>query len=397
MNKQEIIQADQDYFMNVFGPRFPIVLEKGEGVYLYDKEGNKYLDFTAGIAVNALGYNYPEFSEALKEQVSKLIHASNLYYYEIQAKLSKLLISNSYADKIFYSNSGAEANEGAIKLAKKYFKEKGEERYEIITAKNSFHGRTLKTLAATGQEKYHKPYTPIPQGFKYVPYNDLAAIKEAIDDKTAAIMLELIQGEGGVNPATQEYIEGVRELCDQEGILLIFDEIQTGIGRTGSLFAYEEYGIEPDILTLAKALGNGVPIGAFLAKDGVAQAFKPGDHGSTFGGNPLACQAAYTTLSIILNQGVLDNAKEVGSYFYNRLLELKEKYDFIKELRGMGLILGLELDMEAKEIVKKMLDNGILVLTAGKKVLRFLPPLVINIEDVDQVIGVLEEVFSQIN
>jgi len=397
MNKQEIIQADQDYFMNVFGPRFPIVLEKGEGVYLYDKEGNKYLDFTAGIAVNALGYNYPEFSEALKEQVSKLIHASNLYYYEIQAKLSKLLISNSYADKIFYSNSGAEANEGAIKLAKKYFKEKGEERYEIITAKNSFHGRTLKTLAATGQEKYHKPYTPIPQGFKYVPYNDLAAIKEAIDDKTAAIMLELIQGEGGVNPATQEYIEGVRELCDQEGILLIFDEIQTGIGRTGSLFAYEEYGIEPDILTLAKALGNGVPIGAFLAKDGVAQAFKPGDHGSTFGGNPLACQAAYTTLSIILNQGVLDNAKDVGSYFYNRLLELKEKYDFIKELRGMGLILGLELDMEAKEIVKKMLDNGILVLTAGKKVLRFLPPLVINIEDVDQVIGVLEEVFSQIN
>ena len=397
MNKQEIIQADQDYFMNVFGPRFPIVLEKGEGVYLYDKEGNKYLDFTAGIAVNALGYNYPEFSEALKEQVSKLIHASNLYYYEIQAKLSKLLISNSYADKIFYSNSGAEANEGAIKLAKKYFKEKGEERYEIITAKNSFHGRTLKTLAATGQEKYHKPYTPIPQGFKYVPYNDLAAIKEAIDDKTAAIMLELIQGEGGVNPATQEYIEGVRELCDQEGILLIFDEIQTGIGRTGSLFAYEEYGIEPDILTLAKALGNGVPIGAFLAKDGVAQAFKPGDHGSTFGGNPLACQAAYTTLSIILNQGVVDNAKEVGSYFYNRLLELKEKYDFIKELRGMGLILGLELDMEAKEIVKKMLDNGILVLTAGKKVLRFLPPLVINIEDVDQVIGVLEEVFSQIN
>jgi len=397
MDKQEIIQADQDYFMNVFGPRFPMVLEKGEGVYLYDNEGKKYLDFTAGIAVNALGYNYPEFSEALKEQVSKLIHASNLYYYEIQAKLSKLLIDNCYADKVFYSNSGAEANEGAIKLAKKYFKEKDEERYEIITAKNSFHGRTLKTLAATGQEKYHKPYTPIPQGFKYVPYNDLAAIKEAVDDKTAAIMLELIQGEGGVNPATQEYIKGVRELCDQEGILLIFDEIQTGIGRTGSLFAYQDYGVEPDILTLAKALGNGVPIGAFLAKDEVAQAFKPGDHGSTFGGNPLACQAAYTTLNIILNQGVLDNVKEVGTYFYNRLLDLKDKYDFIKELRGMGLILGLELEMEAKEIVTKVIENGILVLTAGKNVLRFLPPLVISTEDVDQVIGVLEKVFSQIN
>ncbi|OCL27191.1 acetylornithine aminotransferase [Orenia metallireducens] len=395
MNKQEIIQADQDYFMNVFGPRFPIVLEKGEGVYLYDNEGKKYLDFTAGIAVNALGYNYPEFSEALKKQVTNLIHASNLYYYDVQAKLSRLLIENSYADKVFYSNSGAEANEGAIKLAKKYFKEKGEEKYEIITALNSFHGRTLVTLAATGQSKYQKPYAPIPTGFKHVPYNDLEAIRDAITDNTAAVMVEPIQGEGGVNPATQEYMQGLRELCNQEGILLIFDEIQTGIGRTGSLFAYEEYGVEPDILTLAKALGNGVPIGAFLAKDEVAQAFKPGDHGSTFGGNPLACQAAYTTLNIILNNKILDNVKDVGSYFYNRLSDLKEKYDFIKDLRGMGLILGLELEIEAKDIVNKVIDNGILVLTAGKNVLRFLPPLVITIEDVDKVIGVLEEIFSE--
>ncbi|TDX48043.1 aspartate aminotransferase family protein [Orenia marismortui] len=397
MEKSEVIQADQDYFMNVFGARFPIVVEKGEGVYLYDQQGNKYLDFTAGIAVNALGYNYPEFTEALKEQVEKLLHASNLYYFEIQAKLSKLLINNSCADKVFYGNSGAEANEGAIKLAKKYFKAKGENRYEIITTINSFHGRTLTTLAATGQNKYQKPFEPIPTGFKHVDYNNLDMIKEAITEQTAAIMVEPIQGEGGVNPATKKYLQGLREICDKEGIILIFDEIQTGIGRTGSLFAYEEYGVEPDIFTIAKALGNGVPVSAFLAKEEVASAFEPGDHGSTFGGNPLACRAAYTTLKVILEQGLLDHTKEIGEYFKQKLLELTDKYKFIKELRGMGLMLGLELDIEVKEIVMKLLRKGILVLSAGKNTLRFLPPLIISKKHVDQVIEVLDEVFATIN
>ncbi|WP_027340670.1 aspartate aminotransferase family protein [Halonatronum saccharophilum] len=396
MNKSEILQADKNYFMNVFGERFPVVIEKGEGVYLYDNEGNEYLDFVAGIAVNALGYNYPEFTEGIKEQVEKVLHASNLYYFEIQAKLSKILIENSCADKVFYSNSGAEANEGAIKLAKKYFKEKGKDRWEIITAKKSFHGRTLTTVAATGQPKYQKPYQPIPGGFVHVEYNNLEAVREAITDNTAAIMVEPIQGEGGVHPADKGYLKGLREICDREGILLIFDEIQTGIGRTGSLFAYQEYGVEPDILSLAKALGNGMPIGAFLAKDEVAKAFNPGDHGSTFGGNPLACQAAYLTLKIILENNLLEDVKEMSTYMQKRLVELKDKYSFIKELRGMGLILGLELEVEGIDIVKKALGEGLLVLTAGKKVLRFLPPLIINKDNVDKAIKILDKVFAEI-
>ncbi|MCK8817985.1 aspartate aminotransferase family protein [Natroniella sulfidigena] len=395
MLKEDVIQADQDYFMNVFGKRFPIVLEKGEGVYLYDNEGIEYLDFAAGIAVNALGYKHPQVTEALKEQVDKLLHASNLYYFEIQAKLSKLLVENSCGDKVFYGNSGAEANEGAIKLARKYFKEQGEEKYEVITAKESFHGRTLSTIAATGQTKYQKAFTPLPEGFKHVPYNDLTAAKEAITEQTAAIMVEPIQGEGGVNPAQKEYLQGLRELCDQAGILLIFDEIQTGIGRTGELFAYQNYGVEPDIFTLAKALGNGMPVSAFLAKDQVAQAFKPGDHASTFGGNPLACQAAYTTLQVIFEDNILENAKEVGSYFREQLEQLVEEYDSVVEVRGKGLMIGVELEIDGKEVVGKLLDEGVLALTAGKKVLRFLPPLIITTEDVDQLIGALDQILVE--
>ncbi len=396
MNKEEVIQADKDYFMNVFGDRFPLVIERGEGLYLYDQAGNKYLDFAAGIAVNALGYKHPEVTAALKDQIDRVIHASNLYYFEIQAKLSKLLIENSCADKVFYSNSGAEANEGAIKLARKYFKEKGQKRYEVITTKDSFHGRTLTTIAATGQSKYQRPFTPIPAGFKNVKYNDLQAIKEAIDNKTAAIMVEPIQGEGGINPADKEYLEGLRDICDKEGILLIFDEIQTGMGHTGSLFAYQEYGVEPDIFTLAKALGSGVPIGSFLAKDEVASAFNPGDHGSTFGGNPLACSAAYTTLNVILSQNILDNVKNVGYYLQKELNLLVDRYEFVKELRGKGLMLGLEITKEAKPIVLEAMDKGLLLLTAGKRVLRFLPPLTISKEDVDQAMEVLDSIFKEL-
>ncbi|WP_408954468.1 aspartate aminotransferase family protein [Natroniella sp. ANB-PHB2] len=395
MLKEEVIQMDQDYFMNVFGKRFPIVLEKGEGVYLYDNEGIEYLDFAAGIAVNALGYKHPQVTEALKEQVDKLLHASNLYYFEIQAKLSKLLVDSSCGDKVFYGNSGAEANEGAIKLARKYFKEQGQEKYEVITAKESFHGRTLSTIAATGQTKYQKDFTPLPKGFKHASYNDLAAAKEAITEQTAAIMVEPIQGEGGVNPAQKEYLQGLRELCDQAGILLIFDEIQTGVGRTGELFAYQAYGVEPDIFTLAKALGNGMPVSAFLAKEQVAQAFKPGDHASTFGGNPLACQAAYTTLQVILEDNILDDVKEVGAYFREQLEQLVEQYSSVIEVRGKGLMIGLELNIDAKEVVRKLLDQGVLALTAGKKVLRFLPPLIITTRDVDQLIEELDQILVE--
>ncbi|MGM0472018.1 MAG: acetylornithine/succinylornithine family transaminase, partial [Bacillota bacterium] len=286
MNKEEIIQSDRDYFMPVFGDRMPIVVEKGQGVTVYDQAGNSYLDFLAGIAVNALGYNHPQVNQAVKEQVDKVMHCTNIYYIEPQAKLNQLLVDNSACDRVFYGNSGAESNEGAIKLARKYFKARNEDRYEVITTTKSFHGRTLATIAATGQEKYQKPFTPLPEGFKSVPYNDLAALEDAVSDQTCAVMVETIQGEGGINVADQEYLQGIRKLCDEEGILLILDEIQTGMGRTGKLFSYEHYGIEPDIFTLAKALGNGVPISAFLATEEVASAFELGDHGSTFGGNP---------------------------------------------------------------------------------------------------------------
>lgn len=334
MKKEEIVQADKDYFMNVFNDRVPIVVDKGEGVRIYDKDGNEYLDFLAGIAVNALGHSHPKVNEAIKEQVDKVIHCTNIYYIEPQAKLNELLVENSAGDKVFYGNSGAEANEGAIKLARKYFKAQNEDRYEVITTTKSFHGRTLATIAATGQKKYQKPFVPLPEGFKSAPYNDLEALKEAVTDKTAAIMVEPIQGEGGINPATQEYLKGIRELCDEEGILLILDEIQTGLGRTGKLFAYEHYGIEPDIFSLAKALGNGVPVSAFLAKEEVADAFTPGDHGSTFGGNPLACAAAYATLSTILEEDLVEYAAEMGDYFQAKLQDLVEKYDVVDSIRA---------------------------------------------------------------
>ena len=396
MNTEEIIAADKKYFMNVFGDR-TMVAEKGEGVYLYDNEGNKYLDFSAGIAVNALGHNHPQVTEAIKDQAENLLHASNIYYFEIQSKLSQLLVKNTCADKVFYANSGAEANEGALKLARKYFKKKEQDKYEIIATSESFHGRTLATLAATGQEKYQKPFTPLPKGFSFVPYNDLEAVKEKVTDKTAAIMVEPIQGEGGVNPASQEYLEGLRDLCDEHDILLIFDEVQTGIGRTGSLFAYQQYDIQPDIFTSAKALGNGVPVSALLARGEVADAFEPGDHASTFGGNPLACRAAYATLKTILEEEIISNAQEVGSYFKEKLKELEQKYDLVLDVKGRGLMLGAEVDTDPQLIREKMLEKNVLILKAGKNVLRFVPPLIIETNHVDEVIKKLDEVFSDLN
>ncbi|MFW6306993.1 MAG: aspartate aminotransferase family protein [Bacillota bacterium] len=398
MNIDEIIQSDNEHFMTVYSGRYPLVADHGKGIKLYDKDGKEYYDFLAGIGVNALGYGHEKFNNALKDQIDKLIHCSNLYYIEPQSYLEKKLAENSCCDKMFFANSGSEANEGAIKLSRKYFKLKDEDKYEVITADKSFHGRTLTTVTATGQDKYKKPFTPLPPGFKHVPFNDLEAMKEAVNDKTAAIMLEPIQGEGGIYPADKEYLEGIRKLCDEKDILLIFDEIQCGMGRSGSLFAYQEYGVEPDILTLAKALGGGVPIGAFLAKTEVADAFEAGDHGTTFGGNPLATRAASVVLDIMLENGFLELVKEKGQYFKSKLEGLIEKYDNVIETRGMGLMLALQLsdELSAKDITMKLFEKGFLINAVKEHTLRFLPPLVIEHDDIDRLVEALDEIFEEI-
>lgn len=392
MDYKEIKELDEKYYFNTFGSRLPVAFEYGEGCTLYDNQGQKYMDFVAGIAVNTLGYNHPALKEAIAKQAKKLLHCSNLFYIESQAQLAKLLVENSCGDKVFLCNSGAEANEGAIKLARKYFYAKNLYKYEIITTLNSFHGRTMATLAATGQEKYQKPFEPMPTGFVHVPFNDIEAVEKAVSYKTCAVMVEPIQGEGGVIPATAQYMKALRKLCDDKGILLIFDEVQTGIGRTGKLFGYEHYDVEPDIFTLAKGLGGGVPIGAVVAKDFVASAMEPGDHGSTFGGNPLACSAALAVLSSVLKEGFLENVKAVGEYFTSKLLELKEKFPFIREVRGKGLMLGMELEntISGKKVVLDMLHKGFIINCTGNNTLRFVPPLIIEKEDIDSLVENLE-------
>lgn len=388
MDYKEIKELDEKYYFNTFGSRLPVAFEWGEGSTLYDSQGQKYMDFVAGIAVNTLGYNHPALKEAIAKQAEKLLHCSNLFYIESQAQLAKTLVENSCGDKVFLCNSGAEANEGAIKLARKYFYSKNLYKYEIITTLNSFHGRTMATLAATGQEKYQKPFEPLPTGFVHVPFNDIEAVEKAVSYKTCAVMVEPIQGEGGVIPATAQYMKALRKLCDDKGILLIFDEVQTGIGRTGKLFGYEHYDVEPDIFTLAKGLGGGVPIGAVVAKDFVASAMEPGDHGSTFGGNPLACSAALAVLSSVLREGFLENVKAVGEYFTSKLLELKEKFPFIREVRGKGLMLGMELEntISGKKVVLDMLHKGFIINCTGNNTLRFVPPLIIEKEDIDALV-----------
>ncbi len=396
MNIQEIIQSDKDHFMTVYSGRYPLVVDHGDGVKIYGKDGKEYYDFLAGIGVNALGYGHPEFTSALKDQIDKIIHCSNLYYIEPQSYLQKKLAENSCCEKVFFANSGSEANEGAIKLVRKFFKVKGKNKFELITADKSFHGRTLTTVTATGQDKYKLPFTPLPPGFKTVPFNDLQAMKDAVTDQTAAIMLEPIQGEGGIYPANQDYLEGIRKLCDEKGILLIFDEIQCGMGRTGSLFAYQKYDVEPDIITLAKALGGGVPIGVFMAKAEVADAFTAGDHGTTFGGNPLATKAASTIVDIMLEDDFLPSVKSKGEYFQKQLLKLVNKFEDVIEVRGMGLMLALQLSdkLSAKEITVKLFNKGFLINAVKEHTLRFLPPLVIEEEDIDKLISALEEILE---
>lgn len=397
MTLNEIMEFDQSYYMNTFGSRTPVCFQYGKGMHLWDTEGKMYTDFLAGIAVNALGHAHPKLVEAIKEQAEKLLHCTNLYYIEPQAKLAKMLVENSCADKVFFANSGAEANEGAIKLAKIYFYKKGmSEKYEIITLKNSFHGRTLTTVAATGQEKYQKPYHPLVPGFKHIPLNDIHALESAISENTCAIMLEPIQGESGVHPVTTEYLQAVRKLCDEKDILLIFDEIQTGLGRTGKLFAYEHSGVEPDIFTLAKALGGGVPIGAICAKDHVAQAFAPGDHGSTFGGNPLACAAALAVLNTLFDEHLVENAQEMGEYFSSKLCELKNKHAIIADIRGKGLMLGVQLSVDkAADIKKCCFEKGYLIGSVGTNILRLLPPLIATKHDIDGMVETLDQILAE--
>ena len=377
--------------------RFPILLVKGKGTRVWDKDGKEYIDFLAGLAVCNLGHCHPKVVKAIQEQAEKLIHVSNFYYIEPQIELASLICQHSFAGRVFFCNSGAEANEGAIKLARKYAKEKvGEDRFEIITMERSFHGRTLATLTATAQEKYHKGYAPLVPGFKYVPFNDIEAVRKAVDSKTCAILIEPIQGEGGVNIPSEGYLKGLREICDLNRILLIFDEVQVGMGRTGRLFAYEHYGIEPDLLTLAKSLAGGVPIGALLIGKKGADTFKPGDHASTFGGNPLATAAGVAALTALLEEGILENCRKVGDYFFSRLTEMKKTFPFVKEVRGKGLILGMELTIDGSSIVKEMMQRGFLINCTMGNVLRFLPPLIVTEGEVDRMLEALGEVMKGI-
>jgi len=395
MKTKELIENEKNYLMQTY-TRPGMVLDKGEGMKVWDLEGKQYYDFIGGIAVNALGYSHPKLVQAIKNQAEKLIHCSNLYYSEPQIILAQMLVELSCGDKVFFANSGAEVNEGAIKLAVKYFKEQNKEKHKIIYMKNSFHGRTIGTLAATGKYKYQKDYLPILPKFKQAIFNDLNSVKEAVDDQVAAIMVEPIQGEGGINIASKEFIEGLRELCNKKDMLLIFDEIQCGLGRTGKIFAYQYYSVEPDILTLAKSLGGGIPIGALIAKDKIASSFKPGDHGTTFGGNPVACAAAIAYLKALKEENLITKCKEKGEYFRKKIEELKEKYPkFIKEARIIGLMVGLEIEKDGPEVVKKCIEKGVLINCTADNVLRFLPPLIIKEEEIDYLVEVLDKVFQR--
>lgn len=393
----EIKAIDKQYYMNTFGERLPVAFKSGKGMILTADDGSEYYDFLAGIAVTALGHSHPKFIEAMKNQLDKVIHTSSLYYIENQAKLAEKIVKASCADKVFFANTGAEANEGAFKLAKIYFYKKGQDKYEIISLDKSFHGRTLATVAATGQEKYQKPYKPLTPGFKQVPRNDFDALESAVTDKTAAIMLELVQGESGVNPMDVEYVQKVRKLCDEKDIILIFDEVQTGMGRSGKMFAYQKYGIEPDIFTLAKALGNGFPIGAVCAKDFVASAFAPGDHGTTFGGNPMATAAGLAVFKIIEEENILDNVNAMSTYFMEKLNALKAKHSSsITDLRNIGLLIGIEIDEKnAKTVFNKLFEKHFLTSLCGNT-LRIAPPLIIKKEDIDAFTAALDSVLNEI-
>jgi len=388
---KENIMEHSDQIMATTYKRFPVLLTRGRGCTLWDNKGKSYTDFVAGIAVCNLGHVHPEITKALCLQANTLWHVSNLFYTEPQVRLADWLVKNSFADRVFFGNSGAEANEAAIKLARKFFKLQSQpERYRIISMEKSFHGRTMATLSATGQAKVREGYDPILEGFDFVPFNDIEALKEKIGPQTCAVISEPIQGEGGIRTPKEGYLESVRHICDKNGILLIFDEIQTGMGRTGKLFAYQHFGIEPDIMTLAKALGNGLPIGAMLAREKIARAFQPGSHASTFGGTPLVTAAALEVVQTLSREHIIDHCLEIGNYFKSRLLWLKDRHDSVEDVRGMGLLLGMKINGEGASIVNACMEKGFLINCVQENILRFIPPLIIKKEDIDALVNCLD-------
>jgi acetylornithine/N-succinyldiaminopimelate aminotransferase len=389
------IARGEKHILKTYG-RYPLVAARGEGCRLWDVEGKGYLDFLAGVAVNNLGHCHPRVVEALQEQAASLLHCSNYFHIPTQIELAELLCANSFGDRVFFCNSGAEANEAAMKLVRKHSAgAHGENRFEVITAFASFHGRTIGTISATGQDKVKNGFNPMLQGFRYVPFGDAEGLKKAIGPNTCAVMLEPVQGEGGVNVPPPGYLRAVREICDEYGLLLVFDEVQVGCGRTGTLFAYEQEGVEPDIMTLAKALAGGPPIGAMVAREEIAETLGPGTHGSTFGGNPLMTAAAVAAMNVLLHEGVLENCRTMGDYLRSRLEELKSRYPFIRQVRGRGLILGMELAFEAGGIVKTALQRGLLINVTVGNVLRFLPPLIVTREEIDEAMAVLDGILAE--
>jgi predicted acetylornithine/succinylornithine family transaminase len=390
MTGEELINEGQRVLANTY-TRHSILLVRGNGIQVWDSTGKEYLDFVGGIAVCNLGHCHPKVVQALAEQSKELIHCSNLYYIGPQIELAQRLCEHSFGERAFFCNSGTEANEAAIKLARKY----GKGRYEIITMENSFHGRTMGSLSATGQKKFHKGFEPLLPGFRYVPFDDLKAVEGAINHQTCAVMVEPIQAEGGVILPSPDYLKGLRKICDQSGILLIYDEVQVGMGRTGKLFAHQHFDAPPHIMTLAKSLANGVPIGAIVATDEVAQAFSPGDHAATFGGNPLATRVGCVVIDTLLGDGILENCQAMGTYLMEGLKNLKKRYTFIKEVRGIGLIIGAELAFEGKEIVERCVERGFLINCTAGTVLRFLPPLIVTREEIDRLLTALDEIFSE--
>lgn len=390
------IERSDKVIMKTYG-RYPIVPVRGEGCRVWDADGKEYLDFLAGVAVNNLGHCHPKVVSAIQQQAQTLIHCSNYYQIPQQIELAEILCNNSFADRAFFCNSGAEANEAAIKLARKFSRDnRGVEKFEIITATDSFHGRTMATVSATGQEKVQRFFDPLLHGFKHVPFNDADAIEASITSNTCAVMLEPVQGEGGINIPDNDYLLKVREICDRHQLLLILDEVQTGIGRTGKLFAHEHFGISPDIMTLAKALAGGAPIGAMLARDEVAASFVPGTHGSTFGGNPLMAAAAIASIRAILEDGLLNRCEEIGEYLMGELETLAKKYRFVKDVRGIGLMIGMGLTIPAADIVKQGHARGLLLNVTHDTVLRFVPALVITKQEIDSMIEILDTIFSEV-
>ncbi|WP_293851819.1 aspartate aminotransferase family protein [uncultured Phascolarctobacterium sp.] len=394
MDKKTIIEETEKYYLPVFG-RYQMVMELGQGCRVWDNEGNEYVDAFAGIAVNSLGYNHPVLVKAISEQAAKLMHCSNLYYTEIQAKALRIVAEATGMDRIFFANCGAEGNEGAMKLARKYGVSKAPTKYKIISADESFHGRTFDTLAATGHDYYHVGYGPLSPGHVLVPYGDIKALEAQMDDDVCAVLLEPIQGEGGVHVPPAEYLQQVRALCDKHDALLIFDEVQTGVARTGKWFAYMHSGVKPDILTFAKGIGGGFPVAGFAVPERLAHVFKPGDHGGTFGGNPLACAAVYATLTTIKSEGLVDKVAEKGEYFKNELRKLQEKYpDKVTDVRGCGLMLGMEVAGEGKPIVESCLANNVIVNCTAGNVIRIVPPLIISKEEIDIVVAALDKALA---